>query len=360
MEAPSPCKLSTCTTLRILTLSLSLLTFLTSTPAHAAESAITVTQQHELAVAPRATKPFLLRVMPLGASITVGYRSSDGNGYRKPLREQLRYAGWEVDMVGGLANGTMKDNVAPHSFPLPDKTNSALVRQTQNEGHFGDTIDHIAEAAVNSTRMQPNVILINAGTNDCIQNVNIRDADTRLDALITHLFSSIPNTTIILSTLLPNDFASAAVHRVSQEYRNLVARRRNAGDRLVLAEMAYFITADQLVDGTHPSDRGYREMASVWWAAIRTAEEEGKLSEPNGVAGAVLKDLVGRNGTAASEGRGLDDGPVEDPGLPVYRAPAQLGGDGGGDSGAMRAGDGVGGWVWGVLWGWSLVMCWMS
>jgi hypothetical protein len=49
--------------------------------------------------------------MPLGASITVGYQSSDGNGYRKPLREQLRYAGWEVDMVGSLTNGTMKDNV---------------------------------------------------------------------------------------------------------------------------------------------------------------------------------------------------------------------------------------------------------
>jgi hypothetical protein len=54
--------------------------------------------------------------MPLGASITVGYRSSDGNGYRKWLREQLRYEGWDVDMVGGLVNGTMKDNVRPPYF----------------------------------------------------------------------------------------------------------------------------------------------------------------------------------------------------------------------------------------------------
>ncbi|KAL4902699.1 SGNH hydrolase-type esterase domain-containing protein [Aspergillus multicolor] len=308
---------------------LALLTFLTSTNALAAD--IAVTQQHEIVPRANTTKPFLLRVMPLGASITVGYRSSDGNGYRKALREQLRYAGWEVDMVGGLANGTMKDN--------------------QNEGHFGDTIDHIAEAAVNSTRLQPNVILINAGTNDCIQNVDINDADTRLDALITDLFSSIPNSTIILSTLLPNDFASTAVHRVSQEYRNLVARRRNAGDRIVLAEMSYFITDGELVDGTHPSDHGYRQMASVWWAAIQTAEEEGKLDAPNGVASAVLKDLVGRNGTAGSEGRGLDDGPIEDPNLPVYRAPGQPGGSGGGEGGAVALG--VGGvMVWTVFVGW--------
>ncbi|KAL4982143.1 SGNH hydrolase-type esterase domain-containing protein [Aspergillus falconensis] len=316
-----------------------LLTFLTtaSTSALPTVSSTEVTQQqHDHDHRPRAAKPFLLRVMPLGASITVGYTSSDGNGYRKYLREQLRYAGWEVDMVGSLANGTMKDN--------------------QNEGHFGDTIDHIAEAAVNATRLQPNVILINAGTNDCIQNIDITDADARLDALITHLFASIPDTTIVLSTLLPNDFASRAVTRVSQEYRNLVARRRSRGDRIVLAEMGYFITDDQLVDGTHPTDTGYKSMAAVWWAAIQTAEQEGKLSEPNTVTKNVLKDLVGMNGTAQSEGRGLDDGPVEDPGLPEYVAPGQPGGSGGGEGGAVTLGWALGGKLgWGVIGGW--VVC---
>ncbi|KAL3431652.1 SGNH hydrolase-type esterase domain-containing protein [Aspergillus tetrazonus] len=336
-----------------------LLTFLTTASAASAAPALStaspaeVTQQQhedEHDLQPRATKPFLLRVMPLGASITVGYMSSDGNGYRKYLREQLRYAGWGVDMVGSLANGTMNDN--------------------QNEGHFGDTIDHIAEAAVNSTRLQPNVILIkystllslasssaytcgSAGTNDCIQNIEINDADTRLDALITHLFASIPNTTIILSTLLPNEFASRAVRRVSQEYRNLVARRRSRGDRLVLAEMSYFITDDQLVDGTHPSDTGYKMMAAVWWSAIQTAEEEGKLSAPNIVTKSVLKDLVGINGTAQTEGKGLDDGPVEDPQLPEYNAPGQPGGSGG-EGGAVALGYGLRGKL-----GWGLVGLWI-
>ena len=49
--------------------------------------------------------------MPLGASITQGYLSSDNNGYRKVLREQLRYSGWPVNMVGSLEDGTMLDNV---------------------------------------------------------------------------------------------------------------------------------------------------------------------------------------------------------------------------------------------------------
>ncbi|KAL4918732.1 SGNH hydrolase-type esterase domain-containing protein [Aspergillus aurantiobrunneus] len=259
-------------------------------------------QNAPLSLPPRATKPFLLRVMPLGASITVGYRSSDGNGYRKFLREQLRYAGWDVDMVGGMANGTMKDN--------------------QNEGHFGDTIDAVEAAALKSVGMQPNVILINVGTNDGIRNVHITGADTRIDDLMTELFAAIPNTTIILSTLIPNTQVQRVVERLSAEYRNVAARRRAQGDRVVLAEMSYFVQSGQLVDGTHPNDDGYREMAAVWWAAIQQAEEEGMLHAPNKVApGSAVSVLGGANGTR--EVQGLDDGPVEDPGLPAYIAPPQ-------------------------------------
>jgi hypothetical protein len=60
----------------------------------------------------RGTKPFMLRILPLGASITQGYKSKDENGYRKWLRQQLRYAGWEVDMIGSKKTGTMHDNVS--------------------------------------------------------------------------------------------------------------------------------------------------------------------------------------------------------------------------------------------------------
>jgi hypothetical protein len=54
---------------------------------------------------------FYLRIMPLGASITQGIASTDANGYRKHIRDQLRYIGWNVNMVGSKQDGTMADRV---------------------------------------------------------------------------------------------------------------------------------------------------------------------------------------------------------------------------------------------------------
>jgi hypothetical protein len=55
---------------------------------------------------------FYLRILPLGASITWGQASSDGNGYRKHLRDQIRFDGWNVNMVGSRTSGTMNDRVS--------------------------------------------------------------------------------------------------------------------------------------------------------------------------------------------------------------------------------------------------------
>ncbi|KAL3474296.1 SGNH hydrolase-type esterase domain-containing protein [Aspergillus californicus] len=303
---------------------LTLLTSAFSNPTADADADIDtdVLAHNVLSLSPRATKPFLLRVMPLGASITVGYRSDDGTGYRKSLREQLRFAGWEVDMVGSLKNGTMKDH--------------------ENEGHYGWRIDAVGRAGLASADMQPNVILINAGTNDAIQNHDIRNAGSRMNTMLDSLYSAIPNTTIILSTLIPNTYNERGVEQISRQYRNLAATRRAAGDKLVLAEMSYFIDSSQLVDGTHPDDEGYRQMAAVWWAGIQLAESEGLLQRANTVQRSVVASLAGTNGT--SEGHGLDDDGVADPGLPAYVAPAQPEDTGG--AGGLSVG---GIWIVGVV-----------
>ncbi|PLB54069.1 SGNH hydrolase [Aspergillus steynii IBT 23096] len=242
----------------------------------------------------RDVKPFILRIMPLGASITVGYKSSDGNGYRKWLRQQLRYSGWQVDMVGSLSNGSMHDN--------------------NNEGHYGYEINHVAKEAEKTIPQQPNLILINAGTNDGILKYQTASAGKRMDKLITRLFDAIPGTTIILSTLLPNTRQSKRIEQINTQFRKIVATRRANDERIVLAEMSDFIRKDELVDGTHPTDYGYKKMASVWWAAIQEAEADELLQQPKATA-------RGHNKALEKE---VDDG-GGDPHLPEYDAPDQPG-----------------------------------
>ncbi|KAE8145759.1 hypothetical protein BDV25DRAFT_144353 [Aspergillus avenaceus] len=211
----------------------------------------------------RESKPFTLRIMPLGASITTGYKSSDENGYRISLRQQLRYAGWEVNMVGSLSSGTMHDN--------------------DNEGHSGYRIEQVAQMAERTIPQQPNLILINAGTNDATQPFHPDTAGERMNAMISRLFDAIPGTTIILSTLLPNEGAPENAASISAQIRQIAADRREQGQRIVLAEMSDFITLGELQDGTHPTDHGYFKMSSVWWAAIQVAEKEGMLQPPKDI-----------------------------------------------------------------------------
>ncbi|CAG8927135.1 unnamed protein product [Penicillium salamii] len=249
----------------------------------------------EVSIEARGTKPFMLRIMPLGASITQGYKSADGNGYRKWLRQQLRYAGWEVDMVGSRKTGSMRDN--------------------DHEGHVGFRIDQVAKVAKKTLPQKPNLILINAGTNDGLQDYKVDTAGERMDSLLTELYDAIPGTTIILSTLIPNGKKPVLVSEISQQYRDLVAKRRAQNDSLVLAEMSTFIKSTQLVDGIHPTADGYEEMAAVWWAAIQEAENEGLLKAPTSTSTS--------NGTISkSREKALDDS-TGDPDLPAYTAPAQ-------------------------------------
>jgi hypothetical protein len=184
-----------------------------------------------------------------------------------------------------------------------------------------------------SYHFQPNLILIkyvhiyssllvdasivtvgSAGTNDALQNYNIDSIGDRMNGLLTQLFDAIPGTTIILSTLLQNTRQPINVETVNSEYRKLAAQRRADGDRVVLAEMSQFIKFDQLKDGTHPIDLGYKEMASVWWAAIETAQQAGFLQKPNGVGSLTASNATSKQAVNAN---------VSDPDLPYYSAVPQ-------------------------------------
>ena len=85
----------------------------------------------------------ILRILPLGASIVYGLTSSDGNGFRYALRNQLVYGSNTVNFIGSVQSGTMADNDV--------------------EGWPGYVITQVASKAELSIPSQPNLVLLHVG-----------------------------------------------------------------------------------------------------------------------------------------------------------------------------------------------------
>ncbi|KAG7409901.1 Multidomain esterase [Fusarium oxysporum f. sp. rapae] len=216
---------------------------------------LTVTVDQSSGLDRRAAKDFYLRVMPLGASITQGYKSSDGNGYRKWLRAQLRFRGWKVNMVGSERDGTMADS--------------------DNEGHPGWTVESVHGAWTESKWMKPNLVLINAGLNDCNSGGDPSKAGERTKSLVDDIFDSVPGVTVVLSTLLLNKDSSrnSCTDDISKQIRKVAAGYKGA--RIALADVRSVMSMDDIgPDKDHPTDDGYKMFAGVWWDAISKIEDQ--------------------------------------------------------------------------------------
>ncbi|KAJ3941997.1 uncharacterized protein N0V96_007482 [Colletotrichum fioriniae] len=233
-------------------------------------------------VTKRADKPDL-RILPLGASIMSGVGSTNGNGLRKPLRDALRFDGFEVDMVGGRNSGTMKDN--------------------DHEANPGDILTEIRTRLQHALGYKANIIIINGGTNDAVRTIDPAGIYHRMDDMLNDIWNSedMGNACIMLSTLLDTSDEAGAVNRIfiNQEYRRLVNDREADGRCIVLADMdppegpqhgwiqakdAKPEWADYKPDEnphTHPNDEGHRKMAYIFYRAILKAVALGQVMPPS-------------------------------------------------------------------------------
>ncbi|KAF4452136.1 hypothetical protein F53441_4973 [Fusarium austroafricanum] len=207
-------------------------------------------------------EPISLRLMPLGGSVTYGVGSSDGNGYRKFLYDLLVANGYCVSMVGSRKSGCMDDN--------------------NHEGWRGYRLDQIELKARRSlTILSPNLFMINAGSNDCLQNHELDMFGQRMDRMAEYLWLTSPPSTVVLSTLLVNadEEVNERVLRVNSKLRHLAVLKASQGKKIVLAEMNNNEgpQLSDLVDGTHPNDVGYQGMANIWFDAIQKARASGFL-----------------------------------------------------------------------------------
>jgi lysophospholipase L1-like esterase len=110
-----------------------------------------------------------MRILCLGASITFGVGSTDGNGYRAKLRTLLVASGNKVHFVGTQSSGNMENNA--------------------NKGYPGFRIDQVTGFAWNAYGYYPNVVCIHLGTNDFAQGYDPTTSAERMGILVDEIYS---------------------------------------------------------------------------------------------------------------------------------------------------------------------------
>lgn len=204
-----------------------------------------------------------LRILPLGDSITYGYLSSNGDGYRAHLRDMLNVTFPSVTYIGSQTSGNMTNNV--------------------HEGHPGYMIHDIAKKALPSLVQQPNVILVMAGTNDVARPYMPNDAPWRLGALIDFVLLSCPFSVVIVAQLAPITEPPEGYNMIkifNSQVPEIVATRQRAGKKVLSVDMSQKFTVANLKDGVHPNDNGYEIIAQTWYDGIQQAVRFGWIWEP--------------------------------------------------------------------------------
>ncbi len=244
-----------------------------------------------------------IRLMPLGASITYGTGSSDGNGYRSKLYDGLKgVTTGVIDFVGRIQNpaSTMADK--------------------DNEGRPGQRIDEVlGEARCAVPTFKPNVVTLLVGTNDMVQDFQVGGAPDRLGQLIDQILVDSPKATVLVSTVPPNTDASkpginARTSAFNAALPGMVALRRASGKNVLLVDPG-LTAADVGPDHIHPTDGGYLKIAQAFLQRVEEASRVGLLNDPEANSGNVAAGCAGLASTS-SDARWEDHGVSFEKGFP--------------------------------------------
>ena len=203
-----------------------------------------------------------LRILPLGDSITYGFGSTDGNGYRLDLLSMLTSDGTQVHYIGSQRAGNMKNN--------------------HNEGHGGAVITQIADFTKRTLLERPNLILLMAGTNDMNIPIDPDKAPQRLGSLIDMCHAVCPDATLVVAQLTPAVDATSGgrIKRFNGAIPGIVEERVGNGMKALTVDMCAYVSLADLADGLHPNDNGYNQMALAWLDGIQEAASKGWITPP--------------------------------------------------------------------------------
>lgn len=197
----------------------------------------------------------VVRIMPLGDSITKGDGSVLLDGYRKKLYEDLtaRFgAEWiRVNMVGSQEGG-------PPDFDNDHEGHGGFLTEGGREGGILPNLyDWLDQSSAD-------LILLHIGTNDLSGG---RQHPAKLYRILDEIDRWDPKAEVVLARIINRVPGNETTTDYNRQIVDMLEEYRT-GDRVAVVdqELALDYTRD-LADSIHPNDRGYAKMADVWYAA---------------------------------------------------------------------------------------------
>ncbi len=157
----------------------------------------------------------------------------------------------------------------------------------------GVQISQIADKAKSSPKsLDPNIILLHAGTNDLNMGppIDPNHAPDRLGALIDQLIQTSPDAVILVAQIINS--ASAQTQALIEKYNDAipaVVAQRAGSHHVAVVNFRNSLLPTDYADSLHPNDGGYRKMADIWFRAIQDA--------------AAQNPRLGSQGSASASGR---------------------------------------------------------
>ncbi len=242
-----------------------------------------------------ATIARVLRIMPLGDSITAGEHYGapafgERTGYRKCLYELLIADEYDVNFVGSLNWGF---NAVP-SFDC------------DHEGHPGWTASQIASNVYRWLEQNPpDIVLAHVGTNGLSVN-NDKDVEHMLDEIDRYEMDHDVEITVFLARIVHRyGMESSATTTAFNDNIEAMAlsRVRNQGDKIIIVDMESDAGIDYMADGVdmwgttypgvghdlyHPSDKGNEKMAQLWFKYLQVVFAPHGANDPYPANGSYL------------------------------------------------------------------------
>lgn len=214
-----------------------------------------------------------VRILCMGDSITEGF-TVDG-AYRTRLCALIEEAGMDqmVEFMGSRSNGSCYDgrHGGFSGFAIDD-----IPPDEDCEGNGRNGITARADECLRAAA--PDIVLLQAGTNDILSLYRLDSAKSRLKRLVRILKERLAPEGVIYLASIPYMSESAKYNNTGKnqaELDELVDRFNSQVKEIAYEENIRFadinsvLTFDNLKDGIHPDEKGYEMMGDYWFGLIK-------------------------------------------------------------------------------------------